>query len=121
MVGVIGTASRIFGALASNSVNVILITQASSEHSICLAVLPKDGLRAKAAIEEEFKWEIKDKVIDEVIVETNMSVIAVVSPAIACRTASSTPRASTASARASSSPKTATSSPTTTWWTTPTR
>jgi aspartokinase/homoserine dehydrogenase 1 len=78
MVGVIGTASRIFSALARNSVNVILITQASSEHSICLAVLPKDGLRAKAAIEEEFKWEIKDKVIDEVVIESNMSVIAVV-------------------------------------------
>ena len=78
MVGVIGTASRIFSALARNSVNIIIITQASSEHSICLAVLPKDGLRAKTAIEEEFKWEIKDKVIDEVVVESNMSVIAVV-------------------------------------------
>ena len=78
MVGVIGTASRIFSSLARNNINVILITQASSEHSICLAVLPKDGLRAKSTIEEEFKWEIKDKVIDEVVVESDMSVIAVV-------------------------------------------
>lgn len=78
MVGVIGIASRIFGALAKESVNVILITQASSEHSVCLAVPPHDGELAKKLIEEEFKWEIRDGMIDEVIVESGMSIIAVV-------------------------------------------
>jgi len=47
MVGVVGIASRIFGALAKDSINVILITQASSEHSICIAVLPAAEFRLK--------------------------------------------------------------------------
>ena len=78
MVGVVGIASRIFGALAKDSINVILITQASSEHSICIAVLPAAGVQAKNVIEEEFKWEIRDGMIDEVLVEPEMSIIAVV-------------------------------------------
>jgi aspartokinase/homoserine dehydrogenase 1 len=78
MVGVVGIASRIFGALAKASINVILITQASSEHSICIAVLPDQGEQSKKIIEEEFKWEIRDGMIDEVIIESEMSIIAVV-------------------------------------------
>ncbi|MEW6701997.1 MAG: bifunctional aspartate kinase/homoserine dehydrogenase I [Bacteroidota bacterium] len=78
MVGVVGIASRIFGALAKKKINVILITQASSEHSICLAVLPEHGQLSKKLIEGEFKWEIRDGMIDDVVVEPNMSIIAVV-------------------------------------------
>lgn len=78
MVGVVGIASRIFSALAKEKINVILITQASSEHSVCLAVLPQVGNKAKKVIEEEFKWEIRDGMIDEVSVEPEMSIIAVV-------------------------------------------
>lgn len=78
MVGVVGIASRIFGALAKEKINVILITQASSEHSVCLAVLPQLGEQSKNLIEEEFKWEIRDGMIDEVAVEPDMSIIAVV-------------------------------------------
>ncbi|MCX6169286.1 MAG: bifunctional aspartate kinase/homoserine dehydrogenase I [Ignavibacteriales bacterium] len=78
MVGVVGIASRIFSALAKANINVILITQASSEHSVCFAVLPQQGKQSKNLIEEEFKWEIRDGMIDEVIVEADMSIIAVV-------------------------------------------
>jgi bifunctional aspartokinase / homoserine dehydrogenase 1 len=78
MVGVVGISSRLFGALAKEKINVILITQASSEHSICIAVLPEAGELSKKVIEEEFKWEIRDGMIDEVIVEPDMSIIAVV-------------------------------------------
>lgn len=78
MVGVVGIASRIFGALAKASINVMLITQASSEHSVCFAVLPQQGNLSKKIIEEEFKWEIRDGIIDEVIIESGMSIIAVV-------------------------------------------
>ncbi len=78
MVGVVGIASRIFGALAKEKINVILITQASSEHSVCLAILPQYGEQSKNLIEEEFKWEIRDGMIDEVAVEPGMSIIAVV-------------------------------------------
>ncbi len=78
MVGVVGISSRLFGALAKAKINIILITQASSEHSICLAVLPQNGPLAKEVIEEEFRWEIRDGMIDEVVIEPDMSIIAVV-------------------------------------------
>jgi len=78
MFGVTGTAMRVFATLAREGINIILITQASSEHSICFAVAPKDSNGAKRIIEEEFRLEIETKQIDHPIVETNLSVIAVV-------------------------------------------
>lgn len=78
MIGVSGVASRLFGVLARHKINIILISQASSEHSICLAVLPKFGALAKRVIEEEFRLEMLDKKIGEVKVEEHLSIIAVV-------------------------------------------
>ena len=78
MVGVTGIASRLFSALALRDINIILITQGSSEHSICLAILPKHTKEAKRTIEKEFKTEIVEGKINEVIVEDNLSIIAVV-------------------------------------------
>ncbi len=78
MIGVAGIAQRIFGALAREKINIILITQASSEHTLCFAVLPKFALEAKKSIEEELKYEMKDKLVSEVLVENNLSIIAVV-------------------------------------------
>ncbi|MEW6508792.1 MAG: aspartate kinase [Bacteroidota bacterium] len=78
MIGVTGIASRLFGVLAKNRINIILISQASSEHSICLAVLPAFGAKAKKVIEEEFRLEMIDKKIGSVIVDENLSIIAVV-------------------------------------------
>jgi Aspartokinases len=57
---------------------VILISQASSEHSICIAVESQQAARAKAAIEKEFQYEIKSEEIDQVQVEKDLSVVAVV-------------------------------------------
>ncbi|MEE9288293.1 MAG: ACT domain-containing protein, partial [Bacteroidota bacterium] len=78
MVGVPGTAMRLFSALARHTINVILITQASSEHTICLGIIPHQIDTARAAIEEEFNQEIKEKLIEPVIVERDLSVVAVV-------------------------------------------
>lgn len=78
MIGVTGVASRLFGVLAQNRINIILISQASSEHSICLAVLPESGQKSKKVIEEEFRLEMIDKKIGQVAVEENLSIIAVV-------------------------------------------
>lgn len=78
MVGVPGTASRIFGALARKEINVILITQASSEHSICIAVEPNSVKAAKKVIESEFALEIKTHMVDEVVVEEELSIVAIV-------------------------------------------
>src|SRR3989344_4524615 len=52
-----GAAGRIFMALAENRINVILITQASSQHSVSFAVAPEDAEHARLAIEQEFKLE----------------------------------------------------------------
>jgi aspartokinase/homoserine dehydrogenase 1 len=78
MVGVAGIAQRIFSALAGKRISIILITQASSEHSLCFAVLPKYSIAAKKALQQELYYEIKEKLIFEPFVETNLSIIAVV-------------------------------------------
>ena len=78
MVGVAGFSSRLFGALARRRISVILITQSSSEYSICFAVLPADVPAAEAAVREEFEGEISGGVIDPPITEENLSIIAVV-------------------------------------------
>ncbi|PWT87912.1 MAG: bifunctional aspartate kinase/homoserine dehydrogenase I, partial [Acidobacteria bacterium] len=78
MVGVPGISSRLFGALASGNISVILITQASSEHSICIAIEPKLAEEACKRIESEFSLEIHAELIDHVIVETEHAIIAVV-------------------------------------------
>lgn len=78
MIGVPGIASRLFGSLAKRDISVIMITQGSSEHTICIAVLPQFGMPAKKAIEEEFSYELRDRIISNVTLEEGNSVIAVV-------------------------------------------
>jgi aspartokinase/homoserine dehydrogenase 1 len=78
MVGIPGIASRLFGALARKQISVILITQASSEHSICLAIDPKSAEAAKAAIEEEFSLEMQVEQIDPVVTEPDRCILAAI-------------------------------------------
>jgi len=78
MIGVAGISMRLFTALANNKINVILISQASSEHSITFAVAPQDALKAKAAIEREFAFEIRQKQIEKVEVTDDLSIVAIV-------------------------------------------
>jgi aspartokinase/homoserine dehydrogenase 1 len=78
MVGVAGFSSRLFGAMARRKISVVLISQSSSEYSICFAVLPIDVPSAKEAIMEEFDREISRGVIDPPVIEENFSIIAVV-------------------------------------------
>lgn len=78
LVEVIGVSGRVFGALANAEVNVILISQASSEHSICIAIKTAEVIRAKEAIKQEFIHEIKAGEMDEVVVLADMSIIAIV-------------------------------------------
>ncbi|NOZ04200.1 MAG: bifunctional aspartate kinase/homoserine dehydrogenase I [FCB group bacterium] len=78
MIGVAGISGRLFQALAQNDINIILITQGSSEHSICFAVEPHAAAKAREVIEEEFELEMKTGVIDKVLVETDLSILAVV-------------------------------------------
>ncbi len=76
--GVTGIAGRMFAALATASVNAILITQGSSELSICCAVLPQDAERGARALNEEFAYEIGAGTIQKPTIESGLSVIAVV-------------------------------------------
>jgi bifunctional aspartokinase / homoserine dehydrogenase 1 len=78
MVGVTGTSMRLFGALARQNVNIILITQASSEYSISFAVIPSDSGRAAEAIHDEFKNEIDLNNELKILIEKNLSIIAIV-------------------------------------------
>ncbi|MBR9921494.1 MAG: bifunctional aspartate kinase/homoserine dehydrogenase I [Bacteroidetes bacterium] len=76
--GVPGIAARLFGALAQSNINVILITQGSSEHSICFAVSPVDADRAREVTELAFEYELQSGRVYPVRVEKDLSVIAVI-------------------------------------------
>jgi aspartokinase/homoserine dehydrogenase 1 len=78
MVGVTGFSARLFGALARKKVNIILITQSSSEYSICFAVLPEYVEGAEEAIRDEFAWEMKCGAIEPVETMRDLAIIAVV-------------------------------------------
>ncbi len=78
MVGVSGVSARLFGCLAQANINIILITQASSEHSITFAVSPGEGVRAKAAIDHEFELELETKKLEEIHIIKELSVVAII-------------------------------------------
>lgn len=78
MVGVAGTAMRLFKALAEARINVILITQASSEHTICCAIDPHHTHAARDAVAQEFSLEINAGLIEPLHVEDKLSIISVV-------------------------------------------
>jgi aspartokinase/homoserine dehydrogenase 1 len=78
MVGVKGISSRLFGALAGADVNIILITQASSEYSISFAIDPKETERAVSAIRAEFIREIEQLNVVDIVIERDLSIIAIV-------------------------------------------
>ncbi|MGH9200064.1 MAG: bifunctional aspartate kinase/homoserine dehydrogenase I, partial [Vicinamibacterales bacterium] len=85
MVGVPGIAMRLFGALAREGISVILISQASSEHSIAFAVEPAAVPRARTRVEEEFALERRLGLIDDLIVDEDVSLIAAVGDGIRVR------------------------------------
>ena len=78
MIGIPGFSKRLFETLSQEKINIILITQASSEHSICLGIAEKDADAAKQAIDIAFENEIALNKIDPIIVEINLSIVALV-------------------------------------------
>ena len=78
MAGVHGISSRLFGTLAENHINIILITQASSEYTISFAISPDDTDRAVKALEHQFESEIKLRNELTFRVERDLSIIAIV-------------------------------------------
>jgi len=78
MVGIPGFSKRLFDALAKKQINVILITQSSSEHSICVGVNVQDAHQAKLAVDAEFEQEINTQKVEPLIIEKDLSIIALV-------------------------------------------
>ena len=78
MVGIPGFSKRLFEALASKKINVILITQGSSEHSICVGIDAVNATAAQKSIDEVFAYEIETKKVDPIVVENNLAIIALV-------------------------------------------
>ena len=78
MVGVPGFSSRLFDALARESINIILITQASSVHSMCIAVASADAQRARKAADDCFAYEISLGKLNPLKVEKGFSIVCVI-------------------------------------------
>jgi aspartokinase/homoserine dehydrogenase 1 len=78
MVGIPGFSKRLFEALANHQVNVILITQASSEHSICVGIEEKLAAKAIDVIDNAFAFEIERGQINPLAMEQGLAIIALV-------------------------------------------
>ena len=78
MVGIPGFSKRLFEALAKEKINVILITQSSSEHSICVAIDELNAEKAKAAVDAEFAYEISEKKLEPLNIENGLAIVALV-------------------------------------------
>ncbi|MDD3910993.1 MAG: bifunctional aspartate kinase/homoserine dehydrogenase I [Bacteroidales bacterium] len=78
MVGVPGYSSRLFDVLSQNNINIILITQASSVHTMCIAIPESDAAKAKKAADELFAYEISLGKVDPLKVEKGFSIISLV-------------------------------------------
>jgi aspartokinase/homoserine dehydrogenase 1 len=76
MVGIPGFSKRLFEALAKKKINIILITQSSSEHSICVGINANDAYQAKMAVDAEFEQEINTQKVEPLIVEKEVAIIA---------------------------------------------
>jgi len=78
MIGVAGSSKRLFETLSQHNINVIFITQASSEHSICIGIQNQDADKAKNAIDKTFELEIAQHKIEPCIVEKDLCIVALV-------------------------------------------
>lgn len=78
MVGIPGFSKRLFESLANEAVNVILITQSSSEHSICVGINEAETAKAKRAIDHAFSFEIQSGKVEPLKVEKGLSIVALV-------------------------------------------
>ena len=83
MIGVPGTAHRLFGALREEDISVILISQGSSEHSICCAIPAAQAARATQVLERAFARELADGQIQSVDVTGELAILAVVGDGMA--------------------------------------
>jgi bifunctional aspartokinase / homoserine dehydrogenase 1 len=78
MIGIPGFSKRLFEALSGEKINVILITQSSSEHSICVGIDSAAAAKAKLAVDTAFANEIALQKVDPLKIENELSIVALV-------------------------------------------
>ncbi|MGR5132751.1 bifunctional aspartate kinase/homoserine dehydrogenase I [Vibrio alfacsensis] len=78
MKGMVGMASRVFGAMSSAGVSIVLITQSSSEYSISFCIEAEDKLKAQQVLAEAFELELKDGLLEPVEFIDDVSIVTLV-------------------------------------------
>ncbi|MGB0880474.1 MAG: bifunctional aspartate kinase/homoserine dehydrogenase I [Polaribacter sp.] len=78
MVGIPGFSKRLFETLSFHNINIVLITQASSEMSICIGISDDDAQKAKEIIDTTFEFEIQQQKVNPVVLEQDLCIIALV-------------------------------------------
>ncbi|VAV86237.1 Aspartokinase / Homoserine dehydrogenase, partial [hydrothermal vent metagenome] len=78
MIGVPGISKRLFESLAQENISIKFITQASSEHSICLAIDISETEKAKLAVDKQFEFEILQHKVNPLVVENDLAIVALV-------------------------------------------
>ena len=76
--GVPGIAGRLFNSLAEAKINIILITQGSSEYSISFAIQPKFARKAKHVVEKAFEYEMQSKLVNPIKIENDLAIVAII-------------------------------------------
>ncbi|MBK2296173.1 bifunctional aspartate kinase/homoserine dehydrogenase I [Francisella philomiragia] len=88
MIGVSGISFKVFGALEKAEVSVMMISQASSEYSICFAIDSVNADKATEALRQEFANEIKSNLIEEIVVHKHHALITAVGEGMKSKTGS---------------------------------
>ena len=88
MIGVSGISVKIFGALQQQDISVMMISQASSEYSICFAIETKNADTAIELLNNEFESDIKNNLIEEIVVDKHYSLITAVGEGMKSKTGS---------------------------------
>lgn len=78
MIGIPGISKRFFETLSNRDISIVLITQASSEHSICVGVADEHASKAVEAVNETFAYEISSGKIKSVQMESELTIVALV-------------------------------------------
>lgn len=78
MIGVPGIAGKLFTALSEEKINVIMISQASSEHSICFVVRAEEAAQAKLAVQKAFQKELEQKSVEGIFAQEGVAIVAAI-------------------------------------------
>ncbi len=78
MIGIPGVSSRVLDVLARDGISVMMISQSSSEHSICMVIPAADAERGRHALRSEFRLEIERRQIDDIQLTGGVSIVSII-------------------------------------------